>query len=307
MAGIRSNQTIAASLVFAVFLWGGNNTGVKYLVKSWSPVWVGCTRFLAAGALLSFLLHQTRWAVAPAALTPTIRRQLWFRTSLSLAVYIMVFNTALSYTSASHVALYLGASPIWALLLEGDFSRDWKTVRRYLSALLALGGVVILFWPTLWQQNAAWPGEILGLTGSFLWAFHGRQCRALGTALTGSEITCQTMWRAGLWLLPLALVDVGRHPPVWRADLVLVQGYCVVAGGAVAFALWNHALRHWPTSQVYLFNNLIPLSTMSWAVVCLGEQATPTYFVAMVLIVGAVILSQTNLPRLLETVKWPPE
>jgi drug/metabolite transporter (DMT)-like permease len=66
-----------------------------------------------------------------------------------------------------------------------------------------------------------------------------------------------------------------------------------------AFALWNNALRRWPTSQVFLFNNLIPLSTMSWAHWCLGEQVTRTYFMAMGLIISAVVLSRLDLRKLL--------
>ncbi|HTI97815.1 MAG TPA: DMT family transporter, partial [Dongiaceae bacterium] len=76
--------------------------------------------------------------------------------------------------------------------------------------------------------------------------------------------------------------------------LLAVQLYCITAGGVVAFALWNNALRHWPTSQVLLFNNLIPLSTMSWAHFCLGEAVTPTFWTAMILIVLGVALGQTD-------------
>ena len=78
-----------------------------------------------------------------------------------------------------------------------------------------------------------------------------------------------------------------------------VQGYCIVAGGILAFALWNHGLRHWKTSEVYLFNNLIPLSTVLWAHLCLGEIISPTFWPAMALIVAGVLFSQANWRKLL--------
>jgi drug/metabolite transporter (DMT)-like permease len=115
------------------------------------------------------------------------------------------------------------------------------------------------------------------------------------------------MWRAGVWLLPLAILETARSGLVWRIDLVWVQLYCIVAGGVVAFAMWNTALRYWPTSRVLLFNNLIPLSTMAWAHLCLKETVTPTFWVAMLLIVAGVVLGQANWQRWVAPGSLPPE
>jgi drug/metabolite transporter (DMT)-like permease len=62
----------------------------------------------------------------------------------------------------------------------------------------------------------------------------------------------------------------------------------------VSFALWDHAPRHWPRSQVFLFNNWIPLRTMAWASVCLRKLVTPKLWLAMLLIVTGEVLGQTN-------------
>ncbi len=206
----------------------------------------------------------------------------------------MVFNWAVRFIPASHVALYIGASPVWTLLAEERPDKSWRSLQRYGSALLALGGVVVLLWPALKLSATDWLGELLGLAASMLWACHGRQCRSLGATLSGVEVTACTMWRAAIWMLPLAGLECAMHPPAWRMDLVWVQVYCVLGGGVAAFGLWNNALRHWPTSQVFLFINLIPLSTMIWAHFCLGESVSRTFWLAMALIVSAVVLAQTR-------------
>lgn len=77
-----------------------------------------------------------------------------------------------------------------------------------------------------------------------------------------------------------------------RAELWGVQSYCIVAGGVVAFALWNRALGQWPASRVLLFNNLIPVSTMIWAHFCLDEPVTRTFMLALALIALGVLLGQ---------------
>jgi len=252
------------------------------------------------------LLRWTNWLGRTSVISPEIKRSLWWRGGLSLAAYIAVFNFAVRLTSASHVALYLAVSPVWALLWEGHSgsTRD-QYLKKYTAAALALAGVAVLFLPALKSTSGTLLGELLGLAASFFWTNYGRQCRVLGRILSGTEITAHTMWRAGVFMLPLAFVENIRHPMHWHVQLVLVQCYCIVAGGIVAFALWNHGLRHWKTSEVYLFNNLIPLSTMLWAHFTLGEAISSTFWLAMGLIVAGVLIGQTNWQKLVGN-RWLP-
>jgi drug/metabolite transporter (DMT)-like permease len=303
----RTNAVLALSLLFAVFLWGGNNSGTKFMVAAWPPIWTGASRFCCAGLLLLAILRWTDRLGTAVVLTPELRGRLWWRGGLSLAAYIVVFNSALRYTTASHVALYLGALPVWALLWEGRPAWSWRTVGRYGAAALALSGVLVLFWPALKAAGGSWLGEVLGVAASVLWTNYGRQCRALGARLSGAQTSAHTMWRAGLLLMPLGLAEIWQRGLVWRADLGLVQGYCIVFGGVVAFAIWNQALRYWPASQVLLFNNLIPISTMGWAHVWLREPITPTFWLAMLLVFAGVLLGQTNWQRLIPARAVPPE
>ena len=167
---------------------------------------------------------------------------------MSLAAYIAVFCWALKLTAASHVALYLGASPVWALLWEERPQRNWSSVRRYSAALLAVAGVLVLFWPALKlgkQTNLL--GEFCGLASSFFWANYSRQSRLLSATVPSMEIAAHSMWMSGVWLMPFGLVElVVAHgikvdaPHFGRAVVVhhLRQRRAVVR-------FWNNALRQW--------------------------------------------------------------
>lgn len=305
-----NNWAIAAGLAFAVFLWGANNTGVKFLVRFWPPIAIGSSRFLAAGLVLLALLRWTNlFGAQKGPLPAELEKALWWRGGLSLAVYIVAFNWALKLTALSHVALYLGAAPVWALLWEGRPEKSWKSAQRYGAAALAFCGVLVLFLPMLRNgRPGSILGEIMGLGCSVLWTNYGVQCRALGRDLSGAEISAHTFSRAGLLLAPLAMVELSSSPIPWRLELVLVQVFCILGGGVVAFVLWTNALRRWKTSQVYLFNNLIPLSNMAWANACLGEPITGTFWIAMLLIAAGVFAGQANWRRVdiaRETLKSP--
>ena len=159
----KSNTSLAFGLVIAVALWGGNNAGTKWLVSSWPPIWTGGTRFLCAGLLLLAVLRVTSWFGQYVVPSRELSRALWLRGGLSLAAYIVAFNFALRYTSASHVALYLGASPIWALLWEAGSERIKIGWARWGAALLALSGVGVLLAPALAGSNVSLVGELFGL------------------------------------------------------------------------------------------------------------------------------------------------
>ncbi len=228
-------------------------------------------------------------------LTPALRRQLWLRGGLSLAAYTITFNWALRLTSASHVALYLGASPVWALLAEERPNRTWASLRRYTAALLAVAGVLVLFWPALKAgKHTNLIGELCGLAASFLWAVYSRQSRWLSAHVNGMEVAAQTMWMAGVIMVPLALAEIAINGLQITAPRLGVLFLCIVFGGVIPYAFWNNALRHWRASQVLLFNNLIPVTTSVWVYFTLGEAITPTFFAAMVLIVVGVVIGQMD-------------
>lgn len=294
MLNKKNNAAIIFSLLLTIFLWGGNNVGTKWLVAHWPVIWMGSIRLLIAGPILLAVLRFTNWLGEWRTPTASQQREMWFGGGLSLALYIIAFNWGLKLTAASHIALCLGASPVWALLADERPQRNWKSARRYGAAALAATGVIVLFWPALRNPKASLIGDFLGLCASVLWAVFSRQIRKHSANLSGTEVAAHTMWMAGAWLLPIGLVEIYLQGITVNSQQLEILGLCAILGAVVPYALWNSALRNWQTSRVMLFNNLIPLSTMLWANHFLGEPITHTFWTAMVLIVAGVVLGQTD-------------
>jgi drug/metabolite transporter (DMT)-like permease len=203
-----------------------------------------------------------------------------------------VFCWALRLTAASHVALYIGASPVWALLAEQRPQKNWASVRSYGAAMLALTGVFVLFWPALKNSSFNVAGECCGVGASLLWANYNHQSRILAQTIHGVEVAAGSMWMSGVWLLPIAIAEIAVYGLKLDAPHIGIQSLSVVFGGVVPYAFWNSALRHWQTSRVMLFNNFIPLTTATWAHFVLGEPITPTFCAAMILILAGVAIGQ---------------
>jgi drug/metabolite transporter (DMT)-like permease len=213
---------------------------------------------------------------------------------LGLAAYIVPFCWALNLTAASHVALYLGASPVWALLAEERPRLSLASLRRYGAALLALGGVVVLFWPALQTGKSDLLGEFMGLFASIMWANYSWQSRWLSQKIPGVEVAAHSMWMSGVWLMPLGIFEVAKRGLIVDAPHLSIQALCIFFGGVIPYALWNSALRQWRTSQVMLFNNFIPISTTTWVYFTMNEPITSTFCAAMILIIAGVLLGQMD-------------
>lgn len=289
-----SNALIAGMLLLTVLFWGANNTGLKFLVREWPPFWVISSRIWLVGGILAMLLRYTKWLGTAGDARPGLGSVLWFRAGLSLAAYFGAITYSLKFISAPQMALHLATSPVWGLLFEQRPRASWTVIRKYAAAAMALGGVVVLLWPKIRSGTFEWRGDALAQVASMLWTLYGRECRALSKDLSGAQITCASMWRAAVWLLPLTFWELVTVYVPFTAPLLWVHAYCTVFGGIVAFAFYAHALKFWPVSQVFLFNNLIPASTMAFSWLLMGERVTETFWIALMMVAAAVVAGRSG-------------
>ena len=293
MGDQRKNLLIATSLVLATIVWGANNTTIGYIVRDWPVLWTTSTRLIFAGLLLMAVLRWTRIFGAPKPVPTDIEARLWWRGGPLFIGWTAGFSWAVTYTPVAHASLYLAASPIWGLLLEERLKFQRDSMRKYFAALLALLGIIILFWPKLQTDTGAgnsWIGDLIAFGASWSWTLYSRESRHLSSRVGAMEYTAQTSWRAGLILLPFMIWEFSRTPPVFEIRLIGWQGISILAGTIVGLGIWNSVLRHWPASRALLFNNLIPVFTMLWAWQCLGDPITATFGVAVGLVVAGVFV-----------------
>ena len=290
----RQNLLIAAGLVLATIVWGANNTTIGYLVGSkhgnWPVLWTTGTRLLCAGLLLLGLLRWTKIFGEQNTVPADVHRRLWLRGAPLFVGWAAGFSWAVTYTPVSHASLYLAASPVWGLLLEERPRLNRESLRKYFAALLALAGIVILFWPKLNADAHRWWGDVIAFCASWSWTLYSRESRELSGRVSGMLYTAQTAWRAGLLLLPFVIWEIIKNPPALEGHLIGWQVFSIFAGTLVGLGIWNHVLRYWPASRALLFNNLIPIFAMLWAWMCIDEKITLTFWPAMALVVTGVVV-----------------
>jgi drug/metabolite transporter (DMT)-like permease len=290
----RSNLAITLGIATAMVLWGINNVAIRFMVQNWPPLFTAVTRMFCISAILLAVLRWTRWLGEPKPLSRKLHWEVWRQAGVWQATFVVLFSYALYFTGAARVGLVLAASPVWAVLLE---RKSGGMARKYLAAALAVIGIGLLLTPSLDGAVADWRGDVCALASSLAWVMFGRQCKGLGEHLSGVEVTGHTMWRAAVLMSPWAIYEAATHTLPPRPELFLVQTYCIVFGGVIAFSLHYHALRCWPMSRVFLWGNLLPITTMAAAWLILNEAVSGTFWIATALVAAAVAVGQSGRSR----------
>ncbi|WP_300655781.1 DMT family transporter, partial [Pseudomonas sp.] len=104
-------------------------------------------------------------------------------------------------------------------------------------------------------------------------------------------LTAMQAFIGSLFFLPLALLSAPLPASISPQGLLAVAylGVVVTVG---AYGLYNYGVSQLPASQASGFTNLIPLFTLVFAMLLLGERLNTMQLFAAALVFGGVALSQ---------------
>lgn len=280
-------------LVVAMALWGSSFIALKIAFAELPPMWVIFAR-MALGSLV--FLAAWRW-----------RGRLDYRAGdwkylLGLAVcepclYFVCEALALKNTSASQAGMITALLPLLVAMGAFVFLRERISRTCLAGFLLAVVGVVWLSLAGEADDHAPAP-----LLGNFL-EFLAMLC-AMGYILTLKYLserystfllTAMQSFVGALFFLPLAMWSAPLPQSISPTALtaVLYLGLAVTVG---AYGLYNFAVSRLPASQASAFVNLIPLFTLIFAVLLLGERLNFQQICAAGLVFVGVALSQWRAP-----------
>ena len=289
---------ILAAIGIAIFLWSGNNIASKIVISEWPVMASTCVRFGIGSFILLGVLGRFSSQRHPQPIDAKLRRELWLGPGLSFTVYLMSFIWALNYTTASHVALYFAASPAFAMLWDRLSGQAIPWTRTLLAASLTFTGVLWLFLPSLSGTESTVLGDSLAFLGSLLWVHYSHQSRQFQGRLPAAQLNGEIFWRTTLLTSPFFLYDIATQTIEWSTPVVIAFVYTAIGPSILAFLAWSYALRHWPTSKVMLFVNLIPLMTALWAYAILGETVGRDFWIAVSFVAAGVYVSVGRMPLL---------
>ncbi len=280
---------------FTVSVWGTTFTSTKILLRSFTPVEIMFTRLCIAFFVL-LLAKPQRLAIKDK------RHELVFAAAglCGVALYYLLENTALSYTTAGNVGVIISASPFFTGLLSCIFLKAEKpSLQFYIGFLAAIIGIgLISLGDTALSINPL--GDLMALGAAAIWAVYSLLSKKIGTYGYGTVQSTRRVFGYGiLIMLPLLyLLDFRPEPLLLLAPLnlfnLLFLGVCA---SAICFATWNFALRSLGAVKTSVFIYLVPVLTLVTSAAVLHEPVTPRMLAGMLLTLFGLFLSEFKLPR----------
>ncbi|MBC7220291.1 EamA family transporter [Candidatus Bipolaricaulota bacterium] len=270
-----------AEALLAAGIWASSFVGVKAALEHAGPLTVAGLRYTLAFLLFVPLLRRSRGALPAGA---------WPRLALIGISQYTVGNGALFWSlrtlSATAGSLSLSLVPIVVLLLQIVWLRERPRGVALLGLALTVGGSVLFFLPTFEAGDAAALGALAVAVLAFaVLPVVGRELARAGSVGT-VPLTAIPLGIGGGVLLAAALTWEGV-PELPLAMWGVIVGLAVV-NTALAYLVYNHALRHLTAVEANVILNLSPLGTALLAWLALGETLSPLRIVAMlVVLLGA--------------------
>ncbi len=212
------------------------------------------------------------------------------------ALFFILYNIAVSLTTATRASLALSTLPLWTMLAGAVLRIEPLTGRKSLGVGIAILGVAGALATNLSDAPpGAWRGELI-MTGAVLcMAFYNVFSRpfiarssALGFLGLGMGCGAAALIVAGLATGRFAVL-ASFGAPQWAAAI-----YLGVAGGALAFILWVMALQRASPTRVANTMTVNPIAAGLLATQLVGEPITLNLIVGLIAVFAGIWIATTE-------------
>ena len=290
---MRRPTTVEVMLLSAIGLWALNLTVSRYiLTHGFQPLAYSTVRYGLAGAVFIVIS-----LVAERSLRIS-RRDLGFVFAAAFVLWLnqIGFVYALSSTSASVIALILGATPIFAALIGLAFGTETLQGRFWLGAALSFAGVALVALGSGGALSGDASGIAWGLLTAATWAVYSVLITPLMRVYSPSRISAVVLplsW-VGIALVGLPQTRTQDWQLGWEVWVLLV--FATLGPLVVTNVLWFRSLDRIGASRATLATNLQPFAAALVAVVLLGERIDLVQILGGVLIGVGILAARRRSP-----------
>jgi len=281
-------------LLVTVVLWALNLTITRYILQhGFQPLSYATVRYGLASAIFVAIALVAERAIRVA----RSDLRLVLVAALALVLNQFAFVYALDTTSASTIALLLGATPAIAALIGLALGRERMSRRFWLATIVSFAGVGLVAAGSGSSLDAGWVGIALGLATAATWAVYSIAIEPLMGRYSASRISAVVLPVGWIGIAvagtPQAIEqDYGLSWQVWALLVLATLGPLVLTN-----VLWFKALHGIGASRATLIANLQPFAAAVFAVILLSESMTLLQVAGGGLIGGGILLARRRQAR----------
>ncbi|WP_108513669.1 DMT family transporter [Bradyrhizobium algeriense] len=272
-------------------LGGTSVAATRYLVNAIDPLAIGSFRFGIGFLLLlpAALLQGGRWPP----------RRDWSGVAglgvLYFALFPILFNASLIFTTAARGALALSTLPLLTMVVGALLGSEALTARKSIGVVIATLGVALALLSGLASAPpGAWRGDLLMIAAALCMALYSIWSKPFIARSGPIPFTTASM---GVGALCLVLISYSRgsfapiaafEVPQWLAAL-----YLGAFGSALTFYLWAFALERTTPTRVAISVTVNPITASLVGAALLDEPLRWNLVGGMVTVFAGIWIATT--------------
>jgi len=292
---MQSNRTLAyAEALLVTFLWSSSYVLIKFGLLEIPPFLFAAVRYTLAFVVLGTLCVAYAETKKSGRKTATFTNGKMLLVAAGICGYTLAQGlqfVGLFYLPAVTTTFVLNFTPIFVLVLGILLLREKASRLQLVGLLVALLGAYVFF-----SERLSGAGQQIGIltvvVSALSWAIYMIVIRRIQRADSfGSlKLTTLTMGIGTAGLVLLAVVFDGPRPISLNGLLIIL--WLSVVNTALAFLLWNHALRFIHAYELSVIQNsmLVQIAVLAW--IFLDERLTYVMTLGILLVIVGVVVVQ---------------
>lgn len=272
---------------------GGTSIGAtRYLVSAIDPLAIGSFRF-GIGFLLLLPIAMLQGGNWPA-------RQDWPGVAglglLFFALFPILFNASLIFTTAARGALALSTLPLLTMVVGAALGSEQLTARKTAGVLVTILGVAMALVSGLSAApQGAWYGDLLMVAAALCMALYSIWSKPLIRRSGPLRFTTASIGVGAICLILIAGLR-GSFAPVadFGAPQWLAAVYLGAFGSALTFFLWAYALERTTPTRVAISVTVNPISASLVGAALLGEPLRWNLMGGIVTVFAGIWIATTD-------------
>jgi drug/metabolite transporter (DMT)-like permease len=284
-----------AAIIACVLFWSFSFISIKITVAVFPPMSQGLLRFAIALVLLFFM----KMKLAPGEKLKARDIPLLLGAGLlGVTFYFFCENNGVARVTASEASIAIGSIPVLTMIadsLSRKFSRNKNSalpqigIRQWIGAFVSIAGVWLVA-----GVSFALSGSVLGylyMAGAALfWVVYSLLTRPLFVRCSRIYIVFWQSLAGFIGFIPFAVMEFSQ----WgRPDLPVILHLVFLGVCCSALGYWYYAksLEVLGLSVSAIFINLIPLLTVIFGFILMGDRLTALQWLGALFVIGGVYLS----------------
>ncbi|HPC46778.1 MAG TPA: DMT family transporter [Deltaproteobacteria bacterium] len=288
---MRRNHIVPlCALILAMILWAGSFIALKVAFAAYHPMVVIFGRMMTASLCFAFLAGIMKPSRPRTGDLPL----LLFMLACEPCLYFLFEAAALSNTQASQAGVITALLPLMVALGAGVILRERVGVQTVVGFVISVAGAVVLSLGSGGDAMAPNPalGNFYEVCAMVCATGYTIALKRLTSRYSPLFLTALQACAGSVFYLPFLFLPTTAWPDRFDLQAVLSVVYLGVFVTMGAYGLYNYGVSRVKASQASAFVNLIPVLTVFFGWLFLGERLTAVQYAASLVVIAGVLLSQ---------------